>query len=101
MSKGIVRCERSEGERCGDGGLEAASVAECADEAVVGFEVVWIGCDGGPEGLDGQGSIARCELIHCAQAEFLGGCVRFVHDFFRIKADAVAAKGVLTCPQER
>jgi len=97
----IVGGEGGEGEGGGDGGLEATGIAECANQAMVRLEGRGVSGDGGPEGLDGDGSVAGGELIHCPLTEFFGCGVRLGHDFFRIKADAEIAEGVLECLQER
>ena len=96
MRERVVGRERGERQGGGDRRLKASGVAERADEAVVSLEVVGIGGDGGAIGFDGERRMAGGELVHCALAEFFGSCVRFTHNI-RIKADAVAAEGVLRC----
>ena len=92
----VVGRERGERQGGGDRRLKASGVAQGSNESVMGFEVVGIGCDGRAIGFDGERRMAGRELIHCTLAEFFGGCILFTHDI-RIKADAIAAEGVLRC----
>jgi len=65
--------EGGEREGCGDGGFQAAGVAESADEAVVGFDVRGIGIDGGAVGLGCLSRRAVGEQLKGALREGVGG----------------------------
>ena len=76
VGEGVGGGEGGEGEGGADGLLERASIAEGADETVVGFEVVRIGCDGGAEGPGSAGGVTGGEQGDaCFKVRIGGGVV--------------------------
>jgi hypothetical protein len=46
-----------------DGGFKAARIAQSADQAVMSFNMAWVGGNGGAEGASGQGGLASGEQV--------------------------------------
>ncbi len=64
VGQGVVGGEGGEGEGSGDGLLEATGVGQGADEAVVGFDVVFVRGERGAEDLsrlDGEAGFKQIE----------------------------------------
>ena len=72
VGQGVMGSKRGEGEGGGDGLLEAAGVAQSADEAVMRLDVRRVGGDGGAEGLDRFGWGAGSEQIEPALGKGFG-----------------------------
>jgi len=46
-----------------DGGFKAARIAQSADQAVMSFNMAWVGGNGGAEGTGGLGGLACSEQV--------------------------------------
>ena len=67
----VGRGERCESQRGGDGLLQAAGVAQSADEAVMGLVIGRVGCDGCAKGLGRLSRRAGGEQVEAALGEML------------------------------
>lgn len=72
MCQRVTRGERGEGERGANGLLKPSSVAQGADESVVGLVMCWIGRDGRSKGLCRLSGGAGGEQVKPALRERFG-----------------------------
>ena len=76
MRERIGRRERSQRQRCGDRLLEAARIAQGADQPVMRLMVRGVGRDGSAKRFDGLGGLPRRKQVETLLRKRFGGvCV--------------------------
>jgi hypothetical protein len=81
VSEWVVGGKSGESHGGGDGLVDLAGVAQGSNQAVMGFNVVWVRGDGGSEGMDCFLRLIGGEKVESMLGERVGGG-RVVHGWF-------------------
>ncbi len=80
MRQRIVRSQSGESQGRGDRLLQPSGIAQCANQAMVSFNVVWVVCNGRTEGLGCLNRQPGSQQVNAMLGEqFSGLCVGFRH----------------------